>query len=197
MRWVMDLRKFKVINHDFDCGEQNEKGFDVVVGIDVVLVMVLHPPQGVAMIRIMPKYFSTEHHGNTMRRISALQLLELKTLVYGKFMSVSRPIETHVEFLPCAIGDSIRLEGWHCVPCCPDVVYEDPFKYTWIVDLHTMQLLLNLRLVGTSTKTFLQTLSPKSRQFDDDPFRLPSQVSLCTRMEEIMSRIFSRIRDER
>jgi len=49
------------------------------------------------------------------------------------------------------MGDTIRVEGWHCVPCCPDVVYEQPGKITWIVDLHTMQLLLNLRFAGAKT----------------------------------------------
>jgi len=44
------------------------------------------------------------------------------------------------------MGDTIKVEGWHCVPCCPDVVYEQPGKSTWFVDLHTMKLLLNLRL---------------------------------------------------
>ena len=33
---VMDLQKSKVFDNDFDSGVQNEKGLDVVVGIDVV-----------------------------------------------------------------------------------------------------------------------------------------------------------------
>ena len=43
MRWIMDLRKSKVFENDFDSGAQNEKGLDVVVGIDMLLVMVFHP----------------------------------------------------------------------------------------------------------------------------------------------------------
>ena len=111
MRRVMDLRKSKVFDNDFDSDEQNEKRLDVVVGIDMLLVIVFHPPQGVTMIGMMPTYFSTEHHGKKMRRISALQLLEPKTHVYGKIMSVSRPIDTHVKFPPCVMGDTIKVEG--------------------------------------------------------------------------------------
>ena len=91
----------------------------------------------------MYKYVSTEHHGKKMRRISALQLLKPKTHVYGKIL----PIDTYVKVM----GDSIKVEGWHCVPCCPDVVYDQPGKSTWIVDLHTMQLPLNLRFAGAKT----------------------------------------------
>jgi len=89
--------------HDFDSLEQNEKGLDVVVGIDMLLVMMFHPPQGVTMIEMMPTYFNTEHHGKKMRRISALQLLEPgpKTHVRGKIMSVSRLIDRHVKFPLC------------------------------------------------------------------------------------------------
>ena len=72
MRRVMDLFKSKVFHNDFYSGTQNEKGLDVVVGIDMLLVMVFHPPQGVAMIGMMPTYFSTEYHGKKMRFISAL-----------------------------------------------------------------------------------------------------------------------------
>ena len=49
------------------------------------------------------------------------------------------------------MGDTIKVEEWHCVPCWSDVVYEQPGKSTWIVDLHTMQLLLNLRFAGAKT----------------------------------------------
>jgi len=48
-------------------------------------------------------------------------------------------------------GRYYQVEGWHCVPCCPDVVYEQLGKSTWIVDLHTVQLLLNLRFAGAKT----------------------------------------------
>jgi len=54
-------------------------------------------------------------------------------------------------FLPCVMGDTIKVEGWHCVLWCPDVVYEQPGKSTWIVDLHRIQLLLNLRFAGAKT----------------------------------------------
>ena len=111
MRWIMDLRKSKVFENDFDSGAQNEKGLDVVVGIDMLLVMVFHPRQGVTMIGMMATYFSTEHHGKKMCRISALQLLEPKTHVYGKIMMVSWPIDTHVKFPPCVMGDTIKVEG--------------------------------------------------------------------------------------
>jgi len=83
--------------------------------------------------------------------MSALQLLEPKTYVYGKIMSVSLAIDTHVKFPPCVMGDTIKVEGWHCVPCCPDVVHEQPGKCTWIVNLHTLQLLFNLRFAGAKT----------------------------------------------
>ena len=75
MRQIMDQRKSKVFDNDFDSGEQNEKGLNLVLGIEMLLVMMFHPPQGVTMIRMMPTYFSTENHGKKMRRISALQLL--------------------------------------------------------------------------------------------------------------------------
>jgi len=163
--------------HDFDSLEQNEKGLDVVVGIDMLLVMMFHPPQGVTMIEMMPTYFNTEHHGKKMRRISALQLLEPgpKTHVRGKIMSVSRLIDRHVKFPLCVMGDTIKVEGWHCVPCCPDVVYEQPGKSTWIVDLYTMQLLLNLRFSGVKTdgclapiNSFTQIKDPRSVYSDTD-----------------------------
>ena len=86
-----------------------------------------------------------------MRLISALQLLEPKTHVYGKIMSVFQPIDTHVKFPPCVMDDTIKVEGWHCIPSCPDVVYEQPGKSTWIVNLHTMQLFLNVRFTGVKT----------------------------------------------
>jgi len=50
MCWVMDLRKSKVFDNHFDSVEHNEKESDVVVGIDMLLVMVFHPPQGDPMI---------------------------------------------------------------------------------------------------------------------------------------------------
>jgi len=65
--------------------------------------------------------------------------------------TVSQPVDTHVRFPPCVMGDTIKVEGWNCVPCCPDVVYEQPRKSTWIVDLHIMQLFLNLRFDGAKT----------------------------------------------
>jgi len=99
----MDLRKSKVFDNHFDSVEHNEKESDVVVGIDMLLVMVFHPPQGDPMIW-MPRYFSTEHHSTKMRHISALQLLEPKTIVYGKIMSVSRPIDARQNFFYINIG---------------------------------------------------------------------------------------------
>jgi len=55
------------------------------------------------------------------------------------------------------------------IPCCPNVVYEQPGKSTWIVDLHTIQLLLNLRFAGAKTdgslapiNSFTQIKDPRS-----------------------------------
>jgi len=54
MRRVIHLRKSKVFDNEFNSSEQNEKGLDVVVGIDMLLVMVFHQSQGVTMIGMMP-----------------------------------------------------------------------------------------------------------------------------------------------
>jgi len=102
-----------------------EKGLNVVVGIDVLLVMVFHPPQGVTMIGMMSTYFSTEHHGKKMRCISALQLLEPKRLAYGKIIHVSLSIGTHVKFqkkfprvpwvIPSKLLDGTAFCAWICL----------------------------------------------------------------------------------
>ena len=164
--------------HDFDSLEQNEKGLDVVVGIDMLLVMMFHPPQGVTMIEMMPTYFNTEHHGKKMRRISALQLLEPgpKTHVRGKIMSVSRLIDRHVKFPLCVMGDTIKVEGWHCIPSCPDVVYEQPGKSTWIVNLHTMQLFLNLQFAGAKTDGSMTPIKSFTKIKDPRPVYSDSPV---------------------
>jgi len=92
-------------------------------------------------------------------------------------MTVSRPIHTNVKFPPCVRGVTIKIEGWHCVPWCRDVVCEQPGKSTWIVtvDLHTIQLFLNLRFAGVKTdgslapiNSFTQTKDPRSVYSDTD-----------------------------
>jgi hypothetical protein len=114
------------------------------------------------MIGIMPSKFVTTNHGKNLRRITTTQLLEPGTIVHGSIMNVSHPIRTHIEFPPCVMGEKIQVEGWHCVPCCPDVEYESSGKVTWSVELESLKFLLNLRWIsakGDRSKAPIKSLT--------------------------------------
>ena len=90
------------------------------------------------------------------------------------------------------MGDTIKVEGWHCVPCCPDVVYEQPGKSTLILNLHTMQLFLNLRFAGAKTdgslapiNSFTQIKDLRSAYSDTDG-KLLLQVDGTQKLDKVV-----------
>jgi len=73
------------------------------------------------------------------------------------------------------MGDTIKVVGRDCVLCL-DLVYEECGKCTWIIDLHTMQPILNLQFAGAKTDGSMTPIKSFTKIKDPRPVYSDSPV---------------------